>query len=89
MELGRDEEEEKHAVTRGDRECSTGGQDLPRPASEVACPEVEDGQHLWVRRRDGSWCAYCRATRFGVDISDEEREALRRERLRRGNPDVA
>jgi len=34
-------------------------------------------EHLWVRRREGSWCAYCGECRFGVELNKDERERLR------------
>ncbi len=33
-------------------------------------------EHLWIRRRDGSWCAHCQQPRFGQDLNEEERERL-------------
>jgi len=39
--------------------------------------ENKECVHLWVRRRDGSQCAICGEVRFGVDLSELEREKLR------------
>lgn len=42
--------------------------------------EITECDHLWVRRRDGSWCADCGEQRFGVTLSQEELERLRKKR---------
>lgn len=49
--------------------------------SEIATRPTDDEilspcDHLWVRRREGSWCARCRQPRLGVELSEEERRKL-------------
>ncbi len=45
-------------------------------------------EHLFVRRRDGVWCAYCGLAEFGRDLTPEERERLKAIRAA-SSPDVS
>lgn len=42
--------------------------------------KLQPCNHLWVRRRDGSWCAYCGEPRFGVELNEEERNKIQERR---------
>lgn len=46
--------------------------------SEQICIASTDGEHTWVRRRDGKYCIDCGARFFGSsDLTDAERARLR------------
>ncbi len=52
---------------------------IPLPPKYEPTPIVVDTNcdHLWTRRREGSWCAHCGMPRWGVELSEEERQRLR------------
>jgi transcriptional regulator NrdR family protein len=43
---------------------------------DATCPGSDDGQHTWVRRRDGKECLDCGGRKFGTSTLTEN-EILR------------
>lgn len=39
--------------------------------------QEKEHEHIWTRRREGSWCIECGETRFGVELNEEELKKLK------------